>query len=156
MSTGIRSKCYLNTGTDYATPTWTEIAIIGDLQVDGSWNFAAAQTRETPVERGARTTMPLAISGKMRVQGDNTSFTTFDDAFHDSTKVLDLLILNGDKATNGVTGYRCEFELTKWSEDQATGSVLYKDFELKPSVNTSNLPQRAVVATGAPVFSAIS
>jgi hypothetical protein len=55
-----------------------------------------------------------------------------------------------------VTGYRCEFELTKWSEDQATGSVLYKDFELKPSVNTSNLPQRAVVATGAPVFSAIS
>lgn len=156
MSTGIKSKCYVNTGADYATPTWTEAALIGDLQVDGSWNFAAAQTRETPVERGARTTMPLTISGKMRVKGDDAVFTKFDDAFHDSTAVLDLMVLNGDKATDDVTGYRCEFELTKWSEDQATGNVLYKDFELKPSVNTANLPKRAKVASGAPAFTDIS
>jgi len=151
--TGLHSKTYLNTA-NYATPSWSEVKILGDMAVDAAWEWATAPTRESPVVRGARTMLPLSVTGKMPVRDTDTNYIAFDNAFHNSNSILDLLILNGDQNTNGVTGFRSEWELVKWSEDQALGNILHKDLEMRPSL-TANVPQRAVVTAGAVVFSNI-
>lgn len=149
--TSIKAKAYYNTAS-FGTPTWVELTLIGDLQIAGQWAFAEAPTRETPVVRGARTTLPLSVSGRMRVVDDNTAYIAFDDAHMDSDTTLDVMVLNGDDAVNGVTGVRFVAELVNWSEDQAIGNVLYKDFELRPSLDATNLPKRVEVTSNAPVF----
>lgn len=149
--TGIKSKLYYNTAT-FGAPTWVLIPLVGDAQVSGQWNFAEAPTRETPVVRGARTTLPLAVSGQFRVVDADTAYIAFDAAWADSDTTLDVMVLNGLSDANGATGVRFVAELTNWSENQALANVLFKDFELKPSLDATNLPKRVVVTTGVPVF----
>ena len=152
--TGLHSKAYLNSA-NYGTPTWGVVNLIGDFSVAAAWDWATAPTRETPVVRGARTMLPLSVTGKMRVSDLDANYQTFDNSFHNSASILDMLILNGDMNTNGVTGFRAEFELVKWSEDQALGNILMKELELRPSA-TANNPKRAVVSGGSPVFTDIT
>jgi hypothetical protein len=153
--TGILSKLYLRTAGNFASPTFTEVPIIGDVAIAGTWNFGESITRETPVVRGARTTLPLSITGTMAVRDDDTNYIVFDDAYHNSAAVLDVMILNGSNTTNNVTGFRAEFELLNWGENQAAGNVLMKDWELRPTIS-ANLPKRVKVTAGAPVFTNIT
>lgn len=153
--TGVKAKAYVNIGGSYASPTWVEATLLGDVQFSGQWSFADAPTRETPVIRGARTNIPLGVSGKMRNPHSavaNAVFDAFDDAFFNSSTTLDVMFLDKPKDDNTARGVRSEWELTNWSEDQALGNVLYKDFELKPALAT-NPPKRVKVTAGSPVFS---
>lgn len=151
--TGLKCKLYHNTGT-FAVPIWVEVPLIGDLQVNAQWNEATGNTRETWVERTARTFLQLSPSGQLRVEDADVAYLAFANAFHNPDTILDLMILNGASTANGVTGYRAEWEVTQWSENQGTGNVLFKDFAIKPGFST-NLPQSVVVTAGAPVFTTL-
>jgi hypothetical protein len=153
VKTGLKCKLYRNSA-NYASPTWVETTIVGDLSVTAAWDWATAPTRESAIITGARTTLPLSAKGKMRCADTDANYIAFDDAFHNSSAVVDLMILNGDQNTNGVTGFRCEFEVVDWGEDQALANALMKDFEVRPSA-TGNLPKRAKVASGAVAFTNI-
>lgn len=150
---GLNCKMYRNTAT-WGAPTWVEVPLVGPLQVGANWAEATGQTRETWVERAARTFLQLNPTGQFRVVDADTTYIAFDDAFHDPDTVLDLMILNGASTENGVTGYRAEWEVMQWAEDQGPGNVLFKDFGLKPGFpsDTTHKPQRVEVSAGAPVF----
>jgi hypothetical protein len=151
---GIHARLYLNTVADPpGPPVWNPMNLIGECSVSVAWNTAEAKTRATPVVRTARTTVPLTVTGKLLVDDDDAQYLVFDAAHFDSTKLLDILVLNGDIASNGVTGYRFFAELTSWTESQGTDEIVMKDFELKPGLYSTTLPQRAKVTAGAPVYS---
>lgn len=149
---GIDCKLYRNGGT-YGSPTWTEINEVKDLAVNGKWAEGDASTRASPVKQQEPTQLEIEVNGMVLVSLAGTNFVALDDAFIAKT-LLDVLVLNKDSATNGARGYRCDMKLFDFSEDQKIDGVLYRAMVLKPCLAT-NPPKRAVVATGAPVFTTI-
>lgn len=150
---GIDCVFYRNSGT-YGSPTWTEVDDILDLDADPSWGEGDASSRGSPVMMTEPTQMALSITGKIRVSLDDADFVALDDAFVART-ALDLMVLNGPSSTNGVRGWRMDFKIFGWKETQAANGVLYRDFTMKPCLS-SNPPKRAVVASGAAVFTTIA
>lgn len=154
---GFQGKLYYNTGT-YATPTWNEVTIVGDLSYTMTKDKTDASVRGGGrVRQYAGTMADLSISGKMRADVNHEDFIKFDDAFHDNTQ-LDIMVLNGPSDENGVTGYRFYAEIFSWQEDQAMSAVIYQDFELAPGVpaTEAEVPKRVVVTGGSPTFEAFS
>lgn len=152
---GIKCKLYVNTGT-YASPTWTAVATVSDAVSNAQWGEADASARDTPVKQFDISQMDLSVSGKARVpDAVDTAFDALAAAFLDGS-AKDILVLNGASTENGATGYRYHAKVFNWSEDQAMGNVVYKDFLLKPTPSSEGLPKSCTVTSGAPVFTAIA
>jgi hypothetical protein len=149
---GILSKTYVNTGT-YGSPTWEEIDLIGDLAVNPSWNEGESTARRTRLQTFEPTTLALDVTGKVRVDETDTGFGLLEDSFLNNT-VLDVMALNGSKDNEGAAGFRYDARVLNWSEDQALGNVLFKDFNLRPCAS-ANVPKAVKVTAGVPVFSDI-
>ncbi len=153
MKLGILSKVYRNTGT-WGAPVWNEVTRISDLSVKPTWDKGDAGTRASRVKKSAKTMLGLTITGKIQVSDSDTHYQNFWDAAH-TDGTMDLLILNGPMTTNGVRGYRAEWQCFDASEDQAMGNVLYMDFELEPAP-TDNEPKKVKVTGGAPQYTDIT
>ena len=150
---GFEAKLYYNTGS-YGTPTWTVIPLISDCQVTGTWDEADATTRYgAGVKQMEPSLLAVEIAGKIRTDEGDTTFVALADAFF-GRNVVDVLVLNGASDANGSRGYRFEAKVFNWTESQNPGDLSFHEFSLKPCAS-ENAPKRAVVASGAPVFSAI-
>lgn len=150
---GVTSKLYRNTNT-YGSPTWTEVTCISDLAVNAAWDEADASSRASRVKQQSKTMMGLEITGKAKVSDTDAGFLAIWAALHSDTP-LDCLVLNGAKDSNGVRGYRCEFNVFSGNEDQAMANTPYLDFTLKPAAS-DNFAAYVVVSAGAPVLTTIT
>lgn len=150
---GYASYGYRNTGT-FGTPTWDEVGMVGDAALDLSFDMDDATVRGDGVKAEEPTLLGIEVSGRIRSDENSTDYTAFETAFY-TRALLDIMWLDGSSSTNGARGVRFEGKLGKWSEDQALGKVLFRDFSLKPCVS-ENARQRVVVATGTPGFTALS
>lgn len=146
---GILSVLYVNDGT-YAAPTWIEIDLVSDLAVNPTWNEGESTARRTAVQTFEETTLALELPGKIRVDRSDAGFLVFEQAFH-NRGVLDIMALNGAKDQNLSSGYRFDGKLFGFSEDQAMGNVLFKDFTIKPCASV-NIPKFVAVVGGVPTF----
>jgi hypothetical protein len=153
----LKAKLYLQIGGSYDTPTWVEAKLVGDLQQAGSWNEVVVQTRETPVEEVARTTLPLSWTGRIKVDSANAAYQALRDCYHDSGTSVDVMILDGPRDENGVEGVRAHVEVMDWSQDQGTANYLWRDFVLKPSIDATDdeKPKSVEVTGGNPTFTDI-
>lgn len=142
---GLNAKAYRNTGS-YGAPTWSEMTLISDMSVNPSWEEADASARESRIKQTVKTLMMLDISGKMKKKPSDANYTALMNAML-SDDVLDLLIMDGDKDTEGNRGWRADFQVFSTNEDQAMGNVLFEEFTLKPSI-TGNPPKAVLVAAG--------
>lgn len=149
---GILSKVYRNTGT-YGAPVWVEVTSISDLSVEANWDEGEASTRASRVKKTKKTMLDVPITGKIKVSDTDAAYIAFWNAAH-SDDVLDLMILNGSSSTNGVRGYRGEFDVNTPKEDQGMGNVLFMEFSLKPSDSAEQF-SKVVVSGGAPTFTAL-
>ncbi len=149
---GYASKLYYNTAS-FGTPTWVECTLVGDAAVDLSYDEDDATTRGDGVKASEPTLLGIEISGRMRSDENNTQMVAWETAFF-TRAILDLMALDGGSTTNGVRGVRYEGKLHKWSEDQALGKVLFRDFMHKPCAS-ENARQKAIVASGAVAFTTI-
>ena len=149
---GILSKFYINDGT-YGAPTWVEIDLISDMAVNGVWEEGDSSARRTRVATADPTRMTLELAGKVRVDRTDAGYFSLERSFLD-TNVIDVLVLNGAKDQNNSSGYRFDAKIFNWSEDQAMGNVLYKDFSIKPCAS-DNAVKAAHVVGGVPVFTTI-
>ena len=132
MRLGVKSKLYVNTGT-YDAPTWAEVNLISDLNVNGSWEEDDSSTRAARVKTAEQTLISLELTGKIRKEILNTPFLIMRAAFNNAS-TLDFLILDGSISITGSEGYRFVGSIFNWSEDQSLGKVIFKDFSVKPSV----------------------
>ena len=151
---GIKCKAYYNAGT-YGSPTWTEITCINDFKQTVDWEKAEVKYRGTRVKQSVKTILGLSWSGTLLASNSDTAYQAIMAALVSDT-TLDMMILNGDKTTNNVTGYRCDVQIFSANEDQGTGNVLYDEVTIEPSPMGGNAPSSVLVTTGAPVFTALS
>jgi hypothetical protein len=142
---GLNAKLYRNTST-YEAPSWSEVTLISDLSVNPSWDEADASARESRVKQSVKTLMALEVSGRLKKKPLDGNYEAFMDALL-SDDVLDLLVLDGDKDTEGNRGWRCDFQVFSANEDQGMGNALYEEISLKPSI-TDHAAKAARIGSG--------
>lgn len=149
---GINSKLFYNTAT-FGTPTWVEITIVRDLNVESAWNMGDASTRVSPVIQEEPTQLKLGISCK--ILSDGSVIYLLLSTRHYARTMIDIMCLDGSSATNGVEGVRYEAKIGSWTQDQGAGNVNYRDVTFAPCAS-ANPPKSVAVSAGAPVFTTIA
>lgn len=149
---GILARLYRNTGS-YDTPIWTVMNGWSDAALRVAWDKADASTRDSRVKGGVKTQLDLGFTGKYKVSDDNAGYLAlWGLTFNDDT--IDLLILNGPIADNGVRGVRYDAQVYSAGEDQGLGVALFDEFTIDPYI-FDHEPAIAVITGGAPVFTAL-
>ena len=155
---GILSKFFVNVGTPTTAPSFVELPLISDCTVNGPWDEGEASTREGQVTQTENTKMSLEISGKIRIKkaASNAAYLKMR-ASHGTGSSFEVLVLNGGLTENGAEGYQFMAKIFNWSEDQSLGTVLYKDFTIKPCIWNSpeSAPRIALVVGTVLGYSAI-
>lgn len=142
----IKAVVYRNTGT-YGSPTWTAIDFVRDANIGKPWDFGDASIRATRVKLYHPTQMDIAPSLTVRCDDANAGYLALESSAN-SGSPIELLILDGPIATEGVRGVRASFHVSDTGQDQAIGNVLYKNFELKPAFSTDAYPKYVVTGSG--------
>lgn len=148
---GIKCKLYLNTGT-YGSPTWAEVKCIRDFKQTKAWQTGDVGSRKSRVNKKVKTTLDLSWSGTYEPDEGAESAAIAQAA--DTDRILDLMILDGKRDANGVTGIRADCQVTKADTDQGRETVIYPEIEIFIT-ESANDPKWATVTSGAPVFTAI-
>lgn len=149
---GILSKLYYNTA-NYASPTWSPIGLVGDLQIPAKWDVSDILVRLSRVKFKNKTALDIGVTGKLLTSQTDTAFLAVAAAMVNDD-VLDVLALNGANSANGCKGFRFDAQVVNTTEDQGAGNVVWDDFELVPAL-TANLPASVLVTAGAPVFATL-
>jgi hypothetical protein len=128
--TGFSAKLYRNTGT-VATPTWSEIAEIGDLSLNGMERSVAELKR-----RGKKFTKGLpSLINLMTVEFrfhsglDGTNFDALNAAFF-SGVVSEYAVMSGDITTSGEEGLRLPAFVSSFPWNQPLEDVIGHDMVL--------------------------
>lgn len=150
---GITAKTYYNLGT-YGSPTWTNIPSINDWTVTAEWDTAEANSRATRVKLNAKTLLGLEVSGKLLATDNDPARAAIRAALL-TDAVIDVMILDGDSATNGNSGFRFDAIVTAGTQDQGLGVVINDEIKLMPAL-TVNVPQSVMIASAAPVFTPLT
>jgi hypothetical protein len=150
----IAAGLYRNTGT-YGTPTWAEITFVRDVNPSMKWNYGDASTRDTKAVLQGKTQM--AISGTIVVRADPADAgyqALFTASVTVSASAPDLMILDGDIATEGVKGVRLHANLD-FEQNQEIGSIIYTTFAYNPAWHTDGKPSFVEMgAASVPTFTA--
>jgi hypothetical protein len=141
---GILSKLYYRSGGTYNSPTWAEVAIAGDVSVSPQWDEADISSRGSRVKSMKKSMLGLEMSVKLKKVPGNSVYGAFVDALM-SDGVLDVLVLDGDKATNDVRGWRYDAQVFQGNDDQSLNGGGFLDLVLKPMDDTN--PTKAVLVT---------
>lgn len=151
---GPKCKLYYNTG-NFATPVWAVVPKVSDLMITAEADEADASSRESGAKLTLKTLQGLEVTFKMRKDPADAAFLIIDNAAV-TYDILDFLVLDGLSTFNTARGYRFESQIFSHTESQNLGDVLYPEYKIKPAPTTNGPPSRAVVASGAPVFTAMA
>lgn len=152
-SLGPNAKLYRNAGS-YGSPSWTVIGLVSDLSSKGNWDMGEGSTRLSRAKLYAKTMLDIEITGKIREDLTDAGYAALAAQLNSDTPI-DLLVLDGPSTTNGQRGYRADWHVSTNDQDQGLGTVIFDSFTLKPGIS-DNLPMRALVSGGGPVFTAIA
>lgn len=151
---GLKAVVYINTAT-FGSPTWSAVNSVSDLKLSAKWDEAEAATRESRVKLALKTMFGLEVSGKLRDSNSgDTNFLTVIAALLTDAQ-LDMMILDGGMAVNGVKGFRMAWQVFQGDQDQGLGAVIQNEVSFKPTPNADGNYSTVLVTTGAPVFLAI-
>lgn len=154
---GINCKLYYNAGS-YATPTWTEIAPVKDLDVTLIMSETDNTTR---AEGGAIASEPtllgMEVTGMIRHDDEDAGFLVMDNAFFQRT-AKEYLVHNAANTSENSRGFRSYMKIFNWNQSQGNDAVLYQAFTLKPTISPTaaeTMIRRANVEGGTLAFVAI-
>lgn len=152
---GFKGKIYFNTGS-YNLPTWTEVKNVREVKVGAAFDKQDATTRSGGgVKQSEPVLLDLGLTGKIKsAETDTAGFIAMETAFL-SRGVLDVMLLDGDKGTDGSRGYRVDMKVFKFDEDQGNENLLWRDFDIAPCVS-DNAPSKVVVSSSNPVFTSLA
>lgn len=154
VQVGIAAAVYRNAGS-YGSPTWTEITLIKSVTPNVKWTRSDASIRATKALLQAKT--QVAITGSIECRADPADAgyqALFTAAMQDSTGAPDLLILDGDIATEGVKGIRAHMNLD-FAQNHSIDGVIYTTFDYDPAWNSAGYPSFVEMgATSTPTITA--
>lgn len=145
---GANGKGYIQSGT-WDAPTWgTEMTSISDTSNNLTWEQIVLATRACKINLYEPGQGELEFPVKMRVS-TAADYLALAEACVTRARV-DVLMLDGDKATEGTRGFRAQCYVFQKNTDLALASGTFDDFVLKPAVPdvSTRLPQRVSVGSG--------
>jgi hypothetical protein len=151
---GRNAKFFLNGGT-FGSPNWSAVPNISDCAVNAVWDEADASTRESAAKMTVKTLLGLEIDVKLKYDVTDANTAAIMSAMVSPSGTVDILVLNGSSATNGVIGYRMDSQVFQANEDQSLGVAEFEDLKFKPTPYNGNAPASAAVASAAPVFTTL-
>jgi hypothetical protein len=154
MPRGITSKFYINANPGYLAPAWLLVDLISDFSAKADWNEGEGSTRREVQQVFEPTNMNLTITGKIRKDVTDLPYSTIRAAHH-ARGPLDVLVLDGLLDVTGSDGFRFDVKVTKFTEDQSLGVVVFNDFELTPCL-TGNGVYSALVVGGVLTFTQLT
>lgn len=155
VKTGVASRLYYNTGT-YASPTWTNVALVKDVSPSLPWEKAEAGSRESRAKMYVKTRADLSIDVTMRSDNANTPYNAFRTAACAPGTVVDVLCLDGALADEGAHGYRGEFLVECTAAPQEIDGSIYDTFHLIPTWTSNGYPSTVVMgAASSPTITAL-
>ncbi len=135
---GVEAFAYLNTNVDgdnipdNDSPTWTEITGVSDFTPNETWDVAEIIERGSRVKKGAKTTLDIGFTGKIRKNENSATFVAIREALRSPDNYVDLLILDGPIDEVGSVGIRADYQITDGGGSQNPGDVLYTEFKGVP------------------------
>jgi hypothetical protein len=136
---GINCKAYINTATTdtWDTPTWTELILVQDVQLELTKNTTEVTIRGALWDLFMGTTKAAAITIGMLYDTGDANFKKFRDAFLNNTQ-LDLALMDGDITVEGSQGLRAIFDVTKFSAPQPLKEALKTEFDVALTYNNAD------------------
>jgi hypothetical protein len=136
---GIDCRVYINVSTlataalRRATPSFVEWACVRDTTLALDFNEVDSTCRGSGgFATVSPTTTNLEVTGNAVKEKDDASFIAMELAAVNKT-IMDVLVLDGDRANADTDGWRLDAQIMSWSENQAYQDVLLVDFTLKPA-----------------------
>lgn len=155
MIIGKNAKLYYRSAGTFGSPTWTLTEKISDLQFALNFGRVGVATRDSVIERTGKIQGPAPLTFKVKQDLTEAFFLAVWTAIISLTETMDFMILNGLQATNGVRGFRGDFQLFSNTDNQNLDQPLFYDITAEP-YDGANAFQSVVVAAGAPVFTTMS
>ena len=144
LDIGYNAKIYINTGA-YATPTWAEITVVGDLSHNSSHAEADATTRGGGGEEAVIAAITSrSIEFDVKYDTSDTNVVALEDAYYAKT-VLDVAVMSGDIATTGSRGFRADTQVFQWNKSEPLAEAQNVAAILKPTYS-ANAPTKMVIA----------
>lgn len=139
---GLECKVYVNTSTatdPYADPTWTLWPCVRGTTLNLEFDEADATCRGSGgMKQSVSTLGNLEVTGDAIKDKDDPSFLAMQSAVNAQT-VLDVLVLDGPKASADTDGWRLPVQIRSWTENQALDDIVTIDFTMK-SARTLHAP----------------
>lgn len=152
VRTGPDCKVYVNEGT-YEAPELTEIDLVADASIDGSYTEGDSSARRAHVQTAEPLMLNLSTDLRVRKDITDAGYNLLRDAFLQKT-TIDVFILDGAEDEDNTTGYRFDAKVFSFGEDQALGNVLFNTVNIKPCASDHN-PQAVKVVDGTMEFQEI-
>ena len=135
---GIDGEFNLNSAT-WATPTWAEVTVIGDITTTLDKSTSDVKSRASVWVKKLSTTRTGTVEIVVPYDGANADFASLRDAFLNDTTV-DAAVMDGDITVSGNQGLRAEFEVTKMERGEQLEDTVTVTFTLEPSGKSANEP----------------
>lgn len=147
MALGIKCKLYYRSEGSYGSPTWSEISLIENLQVNPTWDEGQADDRSDRVHRVVKTMLGLEITGNLKKKPGNAAYEAVMNALV-SDEALDILVMDGDINTVDNRGWRFDAQVFSANEDQGLGvGAVMEAISIKPT-DSDNTCKAVLVGPG--------
>ena len=139
-NTGHKMKLYRNSNT-YASPTWTEIAEIGDVSItDFTMGLAEMKRRANNFTKNlASLFQPIAVEFRL-IHGLGATMYGLLRTDHFAGTPREYVVMDGSITTTGNTGLRIPAYLSQFPFDQPLEDVAGYDCRLDIAYLTSGSP----------------
>lgn len=131
MRLGLDCKLYYSTA-DYASPSYTELSNVTDVNVaDSMGEFDSSTRANEGFESIEPTLRKLRVSFKMMYDQSDANFVAIRAAYVARTG-LDMLVLDGDKDDGDTIGVRAQMKVLKMDSAEPLTEGKTVDVELAP------------------------
>ncbi len=136
---GIKAVLYRNTAvsTPYASPTWTAMPIVKDVQAGTPWDMADASTRGSRAKIYHPTQIDYSFSAVARCDDADAGYQALLAAAQEGS-TIEMLVMDGPTSVEGSQGVRAHFHVSLTGQPQGIGDVLYANFDFKPGFGTDD------------------
>ena len=143
---GKDANLYYDSASTYATPTWTEIKRVGDVNLNLGKNQGSTRTREVALEVSGGGTKTASLSFTyVAKKGADTVADALQDSWLNDTK-MEFAMLDGPSGTSGSKGYRMIGIVNSYNQSQAFDDPLAYDVEVTPSITDESGTLRTLSA----------
>lgn len=140
---GLNAKLYRRTGGTWASPTWTEVPSVRNVDSTfeaGQWD---GSTRGSKFRKWARTLLDVGFDLEMLHKPGDSHQTALREAWL-SGDLVDIAVMDGDIDTPGSEGFRAEMQVMSFSRGEQLEEGLLIKCMLKPGIS-ANEPEFLVI-----------